>query len=175
MARRRLSRPILTLAVLAVVAGGLAWAFWTRPVMLDFAEVTRGPMTVTIDEEGRTLVREAYTVSTPVNGRLLRVDGTPGDPVEKGRTVVARMRPANPAVLDVRTREQALAAIEAAEAAQKVAEAGLEAARADLELLRSDLERSRRVSSDQRVDSRRDLLESILAHPHLRRQATTGL
>lgn len=147
MARRRLSRPILTFAALALVGAGLAWAFWPRPMMLDFGEVVRGPMQVTIDEEGRTRVREAYLVSTPVNGRLLRVEVDPGDPVEKDRTVVARMRPANPAVLDIRTREQALAAIEAAEAAQQVAEAGLEAARADHELLRSDLERSRRLAS----------------------------
>lgn len=147
MAQRRFSRQVFIATAIVVVASGLAWAFWPRPVMLDFGVVTRGPLKVTIDEEGRTRVREAFIVSAPVNGRLLRIDLNPGDQVEKDRTVVARMRPANPAVLDVRTREQAIAAVEAAEAAQKVAESGLEAAQADVDLLRSDLERSRRLAN----------------------------
>ncbi|GHF47837.1 efflux RND transporter periplasmic adaptor subunit [Seohaeicola zhoushanensis] len=147
MRQRRFSRPILILATVALVGAGLAWAFWPRPTILDIGEVTRGPMQVTINEEGRTRVRQAYMVSTPVNGRLLRVEGLPGDPVEKDKTVVARMRPADPAVLDVRTREQALAAVDAARAATQVAEANLEAATADYDLLLSDLERSRRLAA----------------------------
>ena len=94
MPARRSSRPVLIAAAVLLVGGGLAWAFWPRPVALDFGAVTRGAMALTIDEEGRTRVRETYLVSTPVDGRLLRVDGNPGDPVVKGKTVVARMRPA---------------------------------------------------------------------------------
>ncbi|MDF0603561.1 HlyD family efflux transporter periplasmic adaptor subunit [Psychromarinibacter sp. C21-152] len=146
MARKKLSRPILILATLVVVGGGLALAFWPRPVMVDIGEVTRGAMRLTIDEEGRTRVAEDYVVSTPVNGRLLRVEVDPGDPVEKDKTVVARMRPANPAALDVRTREQASAAVEAAQAALLVAMANLRAAQADDELAQSDLERTARLA-----------------------------
>ena len=57
---RKHSRLIVTLVVLVLIGAGLAAAFWPRPVMVDLAEVTRGSMMVTIDEEGRTRVREAY-------------------------------------------------------------------------------------------------------------------
>ncbi len=53
-------------------------------------------MMVTIDEEGRTRVAEAYVVSTPVAGRLQRVEVEPGDPVVRGETVVAQMLPDQP-------------------------------------------------------------------------------
>ena len=104
--------------------------------MVDIGEVTRGPMQVTIDEEGRTRVAEAYVVSTPVAGRLLRVEVDPGDAVVRGETVVAHMLPSNPAALDVRTREQAPAAVQAAEAALRVARADLNAAMAQRDSLR---------------------------------------
>jgi HlyD family secretion protein len=102
---------------------------------------------LTIDEEGRTRVREAFVVSTPIDGRLLRVEVHPGDPVERGATVVARMRPANPAALDVRTREQAMAAVEAAQAGLRVAEAALRAAQAEADLAQSDFDRTERLAA----------------------------
>ncbi len=78
-------------------------------------------MMLSIDEEGRTRVSDPYVLSTPVAGRLQRVEVHPGDAVVRGETVVARMRPTNPAALDVRTREQARAVVDAAEAAMRVA------------------------------------------------------
>lgn len=153
MARKILSRPVLTVLTFAAVAGGLAFAFWPRPTMVDLGEVARGEMRITIDEEGHTRVKEAYVVSTPVDGRLLRTEVHPGDPVVKNETVVARMRPANPAALDVRTREQALAAVEAAEAGLRVAEAALEAAQADRDLAQSDLERAERLAESGTVST----------------------
>jgi HlyD family secretion protein len=171
MQRKKLSRPLLVIVTLAVVVAGLAFAFWPRPTMVDIGEVTRGEMMLTIDEEGRTRVREAFVVSTPIDGRLLRVEVEPGDPVQKGATVVARMRPANPAALDVRTREQALAAVEAAEAALRVAEADLEAARADSDLAAAELDRTRRLAdrgtvSDAALDRVRGAARAAEARLH---------
>ncbi len=145
-ARRKRSRLILTILALVLVAGALAAAFWPRPTMVDMGEVVRGPMMVTIDEEGRTRVHDAYVVSTPVAGRLLRVQVQPGDPVEGRETVVAQMRPTNPAALDVRTREQARAAVDAAEAALRVSRADFNAAIADANLAASDLARTRKLA-----------------------------
>lgn len=146
MARKTLSRPVLILGAAGLVAATLAAAFWPRATIVDMGTVTRGAMMQTIDEEGRTRVREAYVVSTPVAGRLLRIDAHPGDPVTANETVVAQMRPADPVALDVRTREQALAAVQAAEAALRVAEASLAAARADADLAQSDLDRTQRLA-----------------------------
>ncbi|PRY25300.1 HlyD family secretion protein [Aliiruegeria haliotis] len=151
MAQKKRNRRLLTVLVLAAIAGALAFAFWPRPVLVDIAEVRTGTLTVTIDEEARTRVHEPYVVSTPVTGRLLRVTVEPGDVVERGITVVAHMLPTNPAALDVRTREQARAAVTAAEAALRVARADLNKATADNDLAQSDLERAKRLADSGTV------------------------
>ena len=142
MAKKR-SRTILTVLAVLVVAGGMVWAFRPQPVLVDIGVVSRGDLVVTIDEEGRTKVHDAYIVSTPVAGQVMRVRVDPGDAVTEGETIVARMLPTNPSVLDVRTREQARAAVTAAEAALRVAQADLNSAMADAELADADLERAR--------------------------------
>ena len=152
MARaRKRSRLILTLIGTLLIGGALAAAFWPRPVMVDLGDVTAGPMRVTIDEEGRTRVAEAYVVSTPVAGRLQRVEVDPGDQVFRGETIVAHMLPTNPAALDVRTREQALAAVQAAEAALRVARADLNAAIANSDLAESELARAEQLAESGTV------------------------
>ena len=143
--RKRPSRFWLSLAAALAVAGALVWAFWPRPLAVDLGEVTRGPMIATIDEEGRTQVREVYTVSTPVAGVPLRIEVEPGDRVEGGRTAVASMLPSNPSVLDVRAREQARTAVVAAEAAVRLARADFSQAEADKDLADHDLERKREL------------------------------
>jgi HlyD family secretion protein len=146
MARKKTARRILTVGLLALVAAALVFAFWPRAVLVDMGEVARGQMVVTIDEEARTRVHDPYVVSTPVTGRLLRVAVEPGDAVVRGTTVIAHMLPANPSALDIRTREQARAAVTAAEAALRVARADLNKAIADNDLSQSDLERAQRLA-----------------------------
>ena len=90
-----------------------AVALWPRSVVVDLAVVSRGPMRVTIDEEGETRVRERFVISAPVAGRLLRIDAEPGDTVKRG--VVARLRPADPPLIDARTRAEWMAAADAAD------------------------------------------------------------
>lgn len=157
---KKRSRVIVTSGAVLVVAGALAVAFWPKPTMVDMGLVTRGTMQMTIDEEGRTRVRDAYVVSTPVAGQLQPVTVQPGDPVVRGQTVVATMRPANPAALDVRTREQAKAAVEAAQAALRVARADLNSATASNDLAATELSRTqqlvaRGISSDAALDRAR--------------------
>ncbi len=142
---KRRSRLILTTLAVVLVVGALAAAFWPRPLMVDMGAVTRGTLRLTIDEEGRTRVRDAYIVSTPVAGQLQRVSVQPGDPVIRGETVVALMRPINPAALDVRNREQAIAAVDAAQAALRVARADLNAALANRDLAETELTRTEQL------------------------------
>ena len=105
-------------------------------------------MIVTIDEEAKTRVRNAYVVSAPVAGRLLRVEVEPGDAVTGGETTIARMLPLPPSALDVRTREQARAAVNSADAALRVARADLNKAIADKDLADLDLARIRKLRRD---------------------------
>jgi len=46
---------------------------------VDNGEVKRAPMVMTINEEGKTRVRNAYVVSTPVAGRVLLIEIESGD------------------------------------------------------------------------------------------------
>ncbi|MGJ8604345.1 MAG: efflux RND transporter periplasmic adaptor subunit [Marivita sp.] len=157
---KKRSRLILTAGTVLLVGGALTVAFWPKPTMVDMGSVRVGTMQLTIDEEGRTRVRDAYIVSTPVAGQLQRVSVQPGDPVVRGETIVAHMRPTNPAALDVRTREQAQAVVDASQAALRVARADLNAALANRDLAQTELGRTeqlveRGISSAAALDSAR--------------------
>lgn len=154
----------LSLALVgALVSLFLLWAFWPRAIAVDTALAERGTILVTIDEEAEACVHDVYEVSAPFSGRLLRIEVEPGDPVVAGETVLARMMPTNPDALDVRTEEQAAAAVDAAEAALALAEAEKVRAEADLTLAQSSLERYEglvQVDAASRADydrARRDL------------------
>lgn len=147
--KKKRSRLVMTLGAIVLVGGALAGAFWPRAILVDMASVHVGPMIVTINEEGRTQVREPYVVSAPVAGELQRVTVLPGEKVVKRETVVAQMRPVNPSALDVRTREQAFAAVTAAEAALRVAHADLNAATANSDFSESELERANQLVERQ--------------------------
>lgn len=144
MARRR-TRAFLMVIIAVLVVVALGYAFWPRPVLVDMAEVKRGPIVVTIDEDARTQVHNTYVVSTPIAGRLMRVTLEPGDTVVQGETIVARMLPTNPAALDIRTKEQAQAAVQAAQAALRLAQADYMRANADYELAQENYDRTKQL------------------------------
>lgn len=129
---------IVTLLVVALL---LFIALRPRPLVVETAEARRGPLRVTIDEEGETRIRHRYVVSAPVTGRVLRLDLEPGDPVVGGETVVARVRAEAPALLDARTRAEAEAALAAATASHGQARAEERRAAAALALAAKDLTR----------------------------------
>ena len=140
---KKISRKFFTFGAVALIAAALAYAFRPLPLEVEMEAVARRPMTLTVDEEGRTRVRDAYTVSAPVDGRLLRVEVRPGDAVAAGKTVVAKMVPAVPTPLDARDETGARAALAAAEAALKLARADRERAVADRDLAQMQLRRMR--------------------------------
>lgn len=119
----------------------LAAAVWPATVDVDIARAARGPLQVTIDEEGETRVRERFVISAPVAGHLQRIELEPGDPVVRGRTVLARLTSAEPMLLDARTQAELSAAVEGARAALGQAQAESARATATLERARSTLRR----------------------------------
>lgn len=145
------SRTAIYLVTASIVIAGLTFAFWPRSLMVDMGEVTRGAMMITINEEGRTRVHDAYILSTPVTGRLQRVEVLPGDAVIRNKSVVAQMLPSNPEALDIRTHEQALAEVTASEAALRLARAELNKAIADQDLANADLQRIKQLRDDAMV------------------------
>lgn len=141
------------LVVALLVAAVAAMALWPAPVPVDVMPSTRGPLSVTVDDEGETRVRHRYVVSAPLSGRVLRLELEPGDPVARGQTGVARLRADAPALIDERTRAEAEAAVATARAALGRAEADLRRATAAVELARSDLRRQRELSASQLTTS----------------------
>src|SRR5678809_1303700 len=89
MFRLLTDRRLLLSAV--VIASLFAVALWPSAVSVELARVSRGPLVVTIDEEGRTRVRDRFIVTAPVTGRVLRIELEPGDRVARG-DVVARLQ-----------------------------------------------------------------------------------
>jgi HlyD family secretion protein len=152
---RLLKNPRLIAAVL-IVAGILAVALWPEAIEVDVVRVERGPMQVTIDEEGETRVRERFVVSAPVSGRLQRIELEPGDTVVRGKTLVARLIPAAPPLLDPRASAELAAAVEAARAAVGEARAERERAAAALTRAQSSLRRQQQLA-DAGLSSREDL------------------
>ena len=146
------------LSSIAVIGGLLAVALWPRTVAVELASVSRGPLVLTVDEEGRTRVRERFIVAAPVAGRVLRIDLDPGDRVARGE-VVARVQPESPALLDARTRAEAAAALAGAEASLGHARAEEQRARAALSHAQHELTRTRQLTaagaiSTQELDTR---------------------
>jgi HlyD family secretion protein len=119
MAKRNFLRPgplVISALIAAVVIAALYLAIRKPPYQVDVAEVTQGPMTVTIDDEGETRVHDLFVVAAPINGRLTRIELEPGDPVIAGQTVVARMTPVDSDFLDPRTEGRVRAQVQALDA-----------------------------------------------------------
>jgi HlyD family secretion protein len=138
-------RTLLVLLAIALL-GTLAMAFRPQPVLVEVAEVTRGPFEQVIEDDGKTRVRERYVVSAPLAGKLQRITLKAGDAVTAGM-VLAAIDPGSPTLLDVRTERELTERVGAAEATRLRAAATVERARAALDQSRSDLERTRKLAA----------------------------
>ena len=129
-------------AILAlVIAGGLAFGFWPRAVPVELATATRGPLTVSVEEEGKTRVIERYLVSAPVSGYAQRIELRAGDPVGVGQELAA-IGPSRADALDPRARAEAAARVQAAAAALAAARENARAAAAQSELAQQEFART---------------------------------
>jgi HlyD family secretion protein len=155
----RLRAKIGMLALGVLVAAGLAIGFMPRAIPVDLAEVKRAPLAVTVEEEGKTRVRERYQVSAPVAGYLRRIGLDAGDAVKAGQ-VLAVIEPARAEALDPRTRAQAQAQASGAQAALAAAQENARAASAAAQLARQERARAESLRksnfvSEQALDAAR--------------------
>jgi HlyD family secretion protein len=144
-------RTLLLLLLAGAIGAALLYALWPKPVPVEWARASRGPMRVTVDEDGNTRIRERYLVSAPLAGRLARITLEEGDAVAAGETVVAAIDPTDPTLLDPRARAEAEARVRAAEAALEQAGAAVIRANAALELAQTESERLREASAQSAV------------------------
>ncbi|MGM0554658.1 MAG: efflux RND transporter periplasmic adaptor subunit, partial [Pseudomonadota bacterium] len=127
---------------LMVLAGAaaLVWALRPQPVPVSLSEVQSGPFEETVREEGRTRLRDTYTVSAPIAGYLHRVALEEGDAVALGDPLF-RLEPLPTPALDARSREQARENLAAARARLQSAEANLDNLRAEARFAESEYRR----------------------------------
>jgi HlyD family secretion protein len=133
------------IASVLVVAAIVGVALWPESMEVSVARAERGPMQVTIDEDGETRVRDRFLVTAPVSGRVQRIEIEPGDTVVRGHTVLARITSAESPLLDPRTRSELQAAVEASTAAVGQARAERQRAATALERARSTLRRQQEL------------------------------
>lgn len=107
--------PVITFSAMLVVAL-LIYGFWPQAILVEAVKVSKAPMTMTIEEEGRTRVIDRYVIAAPVSGVTCRVDLDVGDVVTQGETLLS-ITPLDSEVLDSRSRAQAQARLAAAESA----------------------------------------------------------
>jgi HlyD family secretion protein len=125
---------------LAALAALVAWALRPPPVTVELAEVTAGVFEQTVSDDGKTRVRERYTVFAPLAGRVERIRLKAGDPVERGE-IVALLTPVAPALLDARTVRELQARVGAAEAQQLRAKAEVARVLAQRDQAKADFDR----------------------------------
>lgn len=130
-------------AALAVLA--LAWAFAPRPLEVEAANVMAAPFEATIDEDGRTRLRDRYVVSAPLAGRLGRIALREGDVVAAG-DVVATLTPMLSPLLDERTLRELRVRVEIARANVERAAARNERARVAVQQARNEAFRTEELA-----------------------------
>ncbi|HLH52609.1 MAG TPA: efflux RND transporter periplasmic adaptor subunit [Verrucomicrobiae bacterium] len=127
-----------------LLLGLIAFGLWPKPVPVEIASVSRGVLRATIDEEGKTRIKQRYVVAAPVTGQLRRIPFKAGAEVVVDETVVAVIDPVAPALLDARSRAAAQARLESASA-------NLDKAKAEHLFSASELRRFQQLYSEKTI------------------------
>lgn len=134
------------LAALIAFLAVLGWAFYPKPFDVDVAEIHVGNFERTIEESGRTRLRDRYVISAPVAGKLARLTVREGDVVQAGQ-VLALLWPAPPPLLDERRLQEQSEQVAAAEASVARAGASLQKSELVLSQAEADLQRNESLAA----------------------------
>jgi len=147
---------VFVIFLVLLIVGAIVVAMQPRPVPVDLAEIVRGPLVVTITDDGQTRIRERYVVSAPLSGRLVRIKLDPGDEVVAQETILTSLEPTDPSLLDPRAVAEAEARVRAAEARLHLAKPRLDSAKVALDQAETELGRLRQLA-DRNAGIPRDL------------------
>ena len=133
--KKRLIWIIAGLALIALIV----IALMPTPIPVETAAARRGAMTVTIDADGVTRVRDLFVVAAPTSGRLERIE------LEEGEIIAVNQRIGTiyPAPINPAQKSELEAQISAIEASRKSAEANVSALSSQLEQAQREVERMR--------------------------------
>ncbi len=139
-----LKRWLWILVLIGIVVALVIFGYRKQPVALELTQAARGPLRITVEEEGKTRVLNRYMVSAPVAGYAERVPLKVGDVVAAGQ-VLDWIEPPPAPVLDPRSRAEQEARVKAAEAAVQVARERKHAAEADESYAEAQAARQRQL------------------------------
>jgi HlyD family secretion protein len=128
------------LFLLSLIVAGL----WPKSVPVETATAIRGLLRATVNEEGKTRIKQRYVIAAPVTGQLRRIPFKAGAEVTAGQTVLALIDPVSPNLLDARSRATA-------EAKRDLASANLEKAHVAHTFSSSELKRLVRLYADKTI------------------------
>jgi HlyD family secretion protein len=141
---RIVKRSFMTLAAIAA-AILIALAFGPKPVQVETARTVKGPLQVTVDEDGETRAHDRFTLAAPIGGRLSRIELHEGDEVGPG-TLIATI---SPLPLDAREAAEIRARIQAAEARKQETQQQLARWKNDHAQAQRDLNRARALAKER--------------------------
>lgn len=134
----------------ALLVSIMIYGLWPKAMQVDIVKVWRGPMTISINEEGKTRVIDRFIISAPVAGYKRRIQFEIGDKVSKNDVIVT-LEPLRSTVLDPRSHAAAKAKVAAAKAALQTAEENLKAAIADATLAQQEFIRQQKLIKQKLV------------------------
>ncbi len=156
-ARRRFI-PYVIVGALLIAIG---WGLRPRPIEVESATITSGPLVVSVLEEGKTRIRHRHMISPPVAGMLQRVELRAGARIEAGQTELAVLEAQPSSFLDPRARSEAEARVRAAEAIKMQRETQIERARSSLQLAQKEMVRAKKLKESGAIATKDwDIAES---------------
>jgi HlyD family secretion protein len=136
---------IATVAIILAAIAAMAWALWPKPINVQTEAARPRDITLTVEAEGQSRIREVFSISAPVAGQVQRIDLHAGDAIAAGSTIVARIVPARSTLLDARSRDVAIANRDAARAAVNLAAAQLQQAEAKEAFVQTEFTRAQQL------------------------------
>jgi HlyD family secretion protein len=160
----RMAKRIVMALIATVIVILVALAFRPKPSAIELGIVTRGPLQVTVDEDGETRAHDRFTLAAPVAGRLSRIEFHEGDEVGP-QTVLATI---SPLPLDAREIAEIRARIQSAEARKRETDELLVRWETEHEQATRDLNRARLLAKDQIVS------QQVLEQAESRQKSTAN-
>src|SRR5258708_2320506 len=139
-----LRRAIMLLVILGIV-GMIAYGFMPQPVPIDLARATVGPLRVTVDQEGKTRIKDRYLIASPLCGQLASINWKPGAEIKRRKHILASIQPRETEFLDPSAQAQAQARVKMHESMRAKADASVRQMKVKLEHAQRDRDRVHRL------------------------------
>jgi HlyD family secretion protein len=158
---------LIAMALLSVIIL-ITWLLTPSPLRLQLVRAEKGQLSVSVDNEGIVRVRDAYVVASPIAATIERIMLRTGDTVTRGDVIAWLL----PLPIDLQSRDQILARLQAAQA--RWSEATLQQREAEInhDLAKHELERQKALVQDHFISAQ--ALEQLIGRESSARAAVSS-